>query len=164
MSRRIVDRLNSMPERDRFIRGMVAWLGGRQTEIVYDREARFAGRTNYTVLKMLRLAVDGITSFSTAPLRAASLFAAIGAVFGLLIAIYALIGFWTGRIVPGWTSQALMTVFFGVGQFACLAIIGAYLGAHVHAAQGKASLPDRRDHRLFRHRKTRGRTSGGRAA
>jgi polyisoprenyl-phosphate glycosyltransferase len=137
MSRRIVDRLNSMPERDRFIRGMVAWLGGRQSEIVYDREARFAGRTNYTVLKMLRLAVDGITSFSTAPLRAASLLAAIGAVFGVLIAIYALIGFWSGRIVPGWTSQALMTVFFGVGQFACLAIIGAYLGRMYTQLKGR---------------------------
>jgi len=137
MSRRIVDRLNSMPERDRFIRGMVAWLGGRQSEIVYDREARFAGRTNYTVLKMLRLAVDGITSFSTDPLRAASLLAAIGAVFGVLIAIYALIGFWTGRIVPGWTSQALMTVFFGVGQFACLAIIGAYLGRMYTQLKGR---------------------------
>jgi dolichol-phosphate mannosyltransferase len=137
MSRRIVDRLNSMPERDRFIRGMVAWLGGRQTEIVYDRDARFAGRTNYTVVKMLRLAVDGITSFSTVPLRAASLLAAIGAVFGILIAIYALIGFWTGRIVPGWTSLALMTVFFGVGQFACLAIIGAYLGRMYTQLKGR---------------------------
>jgi hypothetical protein len=70
-------------------------------------------------------------------LRAASLLAAIGAVFGVLIAIYALIGFWTGRIVPGWTSQALMTVFFGVGQFACLAIIGAYLGRMYTQLKGR---------------------------
>ncbi len=137
MSRSVVDRLNMMPERDRFIRGMVAWLGGRQTELVYDRDARFAGRTKYTTVKMLRLAIDGITSFSTAPLRVASLLAAIGAGLGGVIALYAFIGFMTGRTATGWTSQALITVFFGVGQLACLAIFGAYLGRMYTQLKGR---------------------------
>ena len=71
MSRRIVERLNAMPEQDRFLRGMVAWLGGRQSELLYDRDPRHAGATGYTLGKMTRLAVDGLTSFSTAPLRLA---------------------------------------------------------------------------------------------
>ena len=66
MSRRIVDRLNAMPEQDRFLRGMIAWLGGRQEELVYDRDARHAGATGYSLSKMVRLATDGLTSFSTA--------------------------------------------------------------------------------------------------
>ena len=60
------------PERDRFIRGMVAWLGGRQTEFLYDRDARYAGVTHYTLRRMVRLAADGLIGFSTAPLRLAT--------------------------------------------------------------------------------------------
>ena len=75
MSRRIVDRLNAMPEQDRFLRGMVAWLGGAQSELLYDREARHAGETGYTLAKMLRLATDGLAGFSRAPLKLAVVFA-----------------------------------------------------------------------------------------
>jgi dolichol-phosphate mannosyltransferase len=78
MSRRIVERLNQMPEQDRFLRGMVAWIGGAQTELLYEREARFAGASGYTLFKMLRLAMAGVTSFSTLPLRLAGLMAALG--------------------------------------------------------------------------------------
>jgi glycosyltransferase involved in cell wall biosynthesis len=137
MTRRIVDRLNAMPERDRFIRGMVAWLGGRQTELVYDRDARFAGQTGYTFAKMVRLAIDGITSFSTAPLRVASCLALLGVALGGVIALYISLGFLTGRTIPGWTSQALIIVFFGTGQLACLAIIGAYLGRMYTQLKGR---------------------------
>jgi dolichol-phosphate mannosyltransferase len=137
MTRRIVDRLNAMPERDRFIRGMVAWLGGRQTELVYDRDPRLAGETGYTLAKMVRLAIDGITSFSTAPLRVASLLAVLGVALGGAIALYILIGFLTGRTIQGWTSQALIVVFFGTGQLACLAIIGAYLGRMYTQLKGR---------------------------
>src|SRR4051812_25347808 len=137
MTRRIVDRLNTMPERDRFIRGMVAWLGGRQTELVYDRDPRFAGQTGYTFARMVRLAIDGITSFSTAPLRVASCLAVLGVFLGAAIGLYVLVGFLTGRVIPGWTSQALIIVFFGTGQLACLAIIGAYLGRMYTQLKGR---------------------------
>jgi glycosyltransferase involved in cell wall biosynthesis len=128
MSRRIVDRLNAMPEQDRFLRGMVAWLGGAQSELLYDREARHAGETGYSMRKMLRLAMDGLAGFSRAPLKLAVVFACVGIAIAVLVVIYAFIGFMTGRVIPGWTSLALIMLFFGVAQLGCLAIIGAYLG------------------------------------
>ncbi len=128
MSRRIADRLNAMPEHDRFLRGMVAWLGGRQTEILYDRDPRFAGQTGYTLSKMLRLAANGAVGFSTRPLKLSVLFAGIGMLIGVGVVLYALTGYVLGAVVPGWTSQALITVFFGVAQLGCMAVIGSYLG------------------------------------
>jgi dolichol-phosphate mannosyltransferase len=137
MSRLTVDRLNAMPERDRFIRGMVAWLGGRQTEFLYDRDARHAGETHYTLGKMLRLAVDGVTSFSTLPLRLASVLAGVGVVVAGLIVLYALVSFFTGDVTPGWTSMALITVFFATAQLACLGVVGAYLGRTYMQVKGR---------------------------
>jgi glycosyltransferase involved in cell wall biosynthesis len=128
MNRRIVERLNQMPEQDRFLRGMVAWLGGAQTELLYDRDARFAGATGYTFFKMLRLAMAGVTSFSTLPLRLASLLAGLGALAAVAIGAYAIVGFFTGHVVPGWTSLALIVVFFSTVQLASLGILGAYIG------------------------------------
>jgi dolichol-phosphate mannosyltransferase len=137
MSRRIVERLNAMPEHDRFIRGMVAWLGGRQSELLYDRDARHAGETNYTLMKMIRLAVNGLTSFSTAPLRIASLLAVGGMAIAAAIVIYALVAFMQGNVARGWTSLALITVFFGISQLGCLAIMGAYLGRIYMQVKGR---------------------------
>ncbi len=137
MSRRIVDRLNAMPEHDRFIRGMVAWLGGRQAEVLYDRDARHAGETQYTLAKMLRLAANGVASFSTAPLKIAIVLALVGMALACAILLYALVGFFTGKTAPGWTSLALIMVFFGVGQLGCLAIIGAYLGRTYMQVKGR---------------------------
>jgi dolichol-phosphate mannosyltransferase len=137
MSRRIVERLNAMPEHDRFIRGMVSWLGGKQTELLYDRDARYAGETHYTLTKMMRLAVNGLTSFSTAPLRIASFLAFMGMLIAAAIVLYALIAFFQGNVARGWTSLALITVFFGIGQFGCLAIIGAYLGRIYMQVKGR---------------------------
>jgi glycosyltransferase involved in cell wall biosynthesis len=137
MSRRIVDRLNAMPEQDRFLRGMVAWLGGAQTELLYDRDARYAGETGYTLAKMLRLAVDGLAGFSRAPLRLAVVFASVGMVLAAMVIVYALIGFITGKVIPGWTSLALIMLFFGIAQLGCLAIIGAYLGRVYMQVKGR---------------------------
>jgi glycosyltransferase involved in cell wall biosynthesis len=153
MSRRIVDRLNAMPEHDRFLRGMVAWLGGRQTEFLYDRDPRHAGKTAYTLVRMFEFAMDGVTSLSTKPLRMASLLAAIGMVLAGLIGLYALSGFFFGHVAEGWTSQALITIFFGTGQLFCLAIFGAYLGRTYMEVKGRplcmideivTSQPDRK--------------------
>ncbi|WP_372781590.1 glycosyltransferase family 2 protein [Phenylobacterium sp.] len=137
MSRRIVDRLNAMPEHDRYLRGMVAWLGGAQAELLYDRDPRHAGETGYTLRKMLRLAVNGVTSFSTAPLKAALVLATVGIFIAAGILIYALIGFFTGSVQPGWTSLALIMVFFGISQLGCLAIIGAYVGRTYMQLKGR---------------------------
>ncbi len=128
MSRRIVERLNAMPEQDRFLRGMVAWLGGAQSELAYDREPRFAGKTGYTFAKMVRLAVAGVTSFSTLPLRLAGAMAAAGALGAVALTVYVIVGFLAGRAAPGWTSLALIVIFFSTVQLACLGILGAYVG------------------------------------
>ncbi len=137
MSRRIVDRLNAMPEQDRFLRGMVAWLGGRQTEVLYDRDARHAGETAYTLSKMVRLAVNGLTGFSTAPLKIAVVLAFAGMAMAIPIIVYALYGAFMGHSQKGWASLALIQVFFGVGQLGCLAIIGAYLGRIYAQVKGR---------------------------
>ena len=137
ISRRILDRLNAMPEQDRFLRGMVAWLGGAQTELLYDREPRFAGRTGYSLGKMLRLAAAGLTSFSTVPLRLAGFMAAAGALAAGILAIYVMVGFLAGHTAPGWTSLALIMIFFSTTQLACLGILGAYVGRIFQQVKGR---------------------------
>ena len=148
MSRRIVERLNAMPEQDRFLRGMVAWLGGRQTELLYDRDRRHAGATGYTLGKMVRLAVDGLTSFSTAPLQLAGLMARLACMVAFVLAIYAVVGFFLGRAEPGWTSLALIVVFFSTAQLICLTIFGEYLGRIYMEGKAAAPLPGGRNRRL----------------
>jgi dolichol-phosphate mannosyltransferase len=128
MSRQIVDRLNAMPEQDRFLRGMVAWLGGRQTEALYDRDPRIAGETGYSLSKMIRLALAGITGFSTAPLRLSALMTGFGIVFGFAVAIYSIASKISGHVTPGWTSLALIVAIFSTAQMACLAILSIYVG------------------------------------
>lgn len=128
MSHRIVERLNAMPEQDRFLRGMVAWLGGRQEEVLYDRDPRYAGKTGYTLARMVRLALDGLTSFSTAPLRLAVLMSFLGVGVAVILAAYIVGSFLLSKTVHGWTSLALIVVFFSTAQLICLAVFGEYLG------------------------------------
>ena len=129
MDRAAVDALLSMPERDRFVRGMVSWLGFSQIAVPYTRAARYAGSTKYPFFKMLRLATDGILSFSVTPLRLATWtgFAASGlAILGILYALYA--HFFAAGLVKGWTSSLIAVLFIGGVQLICLGIIGEYVG------------------------------------
>src|SRR5437588_804252 len=96
-----------------------------------------AGATGYTLRKMLRLAGCALTSFSTAPLKLATLLAFAGVVLGFGIVIYALVGFMMGRTNPGWTSLALMLVTFGIAQLGCLGIIGSYVGRIYMQVKGR---------------------------
>jgi dolichol-phosphate mannosyltransferase len=128
ISRAFVDRLNAMPEQDRFLRGMVAWLGGRQSEVLYDRDSRHAGQTGYTLKKMVRLALAGLTGFSTAPLRVAAMATSFGIAIGAALTLYILAGVLSGNAVPGWASLGLIVVFFSTAQLGCLAIISVYVG------------------------------------
>lgn len=128
MNRRALDHLNAMPERLRFIRGMVSWIGLRQCAFPYERKARFAGATHYPFRKMLRLAVDAITSFSVAPLRLASSFGVAFGVLGLVLLLYTLFTWLSGSNVPGWTSLAGMVLIVGSVQMLMLGIFGEYLG------------------------------------
>jgi dolichol-phosphate mannosyltransferase len=128
MNRQVLDALLAMPEQQRFIRGMVAWIGFRQVALEYRRDKRFAGETKYPVHKMLTFAVDAITGFSIAPLRI-SLFAAflfIGlAAFLIIFVLFAWVFLGT---VPGWTSTLLGMLVFSSVQLFCLGLIGEYLG------------------------------------
>lgn len=129
MDRKVVDALLAMPERDRFIRGMVAWTGFRQEPVAYRREARFAGTTKYPLARMVRLATDGILSFSLVPLRLASYLGFITAGLALLGILYALaLRLFTAVWVPGWTLLFITLLFVGGVQLVFLGIIGEYLG------------------------------------
>ncbi len=128
MSRRALDALLSLPEQARFIRGMVAWVGFRQVPIVYDRAERLAGETNYPLRKMLRLATDAVTGFSTAPLRFASHIGLALVAASLLLVLYIGFAFLTGRAIQGWTSLMFVVVMLGAVQMFVLGMIGEYLG------------------------------------
>ena len=132
MDRSVVNALLSMPERDRFLRGMVSWIGFKQAPVEYERDARRAGRTKYPLGKMLRFAVDGILSFSIIPLKLAiwigfcSLgLSLIGIVTAFLERVYKLYDVTIGR---GWASIFIAVLFLGGVQLLTLGIIGEYLG------------------------------------
>jgi dolichol-phosphate mannosyltransferase len=137
MSRRALDALLAMPEQSRFIRGMVAWIGFKQLPFAYDRQERFAGRTNYPLKKMLRFAFDGLTSFSSAPLKLASHAGLILSVGSLLLLFYIAYGFFTGAAVSGWTSLMLVVVLLGAVQMFVLALMGEYIGRLYNEAKGR---------------------------
>jgi len=129
MDRRVVDVLKSMPERDRFLRGMVSWIGFKQSPLHYARSERAAGGTKYPLRKMILFALDGIVSFSLVPLRLATLFGFVAAVFAMLGIAYALVlRLFTGNWAPGWTLLFITTFFLGGATLLCLGIIGEYVG------------------------------------
>jgi dolichol-phosphate mannosyltransferase len=128
MTRRALDAFLSLPEQARFIRGMVAWIGFRQVPFAYDRAERHAGETNYPLGKMVRLAFDAVTGFSTAPLRFASHASVLLAGTSLLLLVYIGWGFFEGDPVPGWTSTMLVVVVLSAIQMFVLGMIGEYLG------------------------------------
>jgi dolichol-phosphate mannosyltransferase len=128
MSRRALDAFLAMPEQARFIRGMVAWVGFRQVPFPYDRAERHAGETNYPLGKMIRLALDAVTGFSTAPLRFASHLGLALTGASLLLFLYIAVGFFSGSAVAGWTSTMLVVVLLGAFQMFVLGMIGEYLG------------------------------------
>jgi dolichol-phosphate mannosyltransferase len=129
IDRRVIDVLLSMPERDRFLRGMVSWIGFRQVAVMYSRAERRAGESKYPLLKMLRFAADGVISFSLTPLRVALWvgFLSIGLAFaGILYAL--IIRLYTNDWVRGWTSIFTAVLFIGGAQLVTLGIIGEYIG------------------------------------
>jgi len=137
ISRRALDALLAMPEQARFIRGMVAWIGFKQVPVPYAREERFAGETKYPLRKMIRFAFDALTGFSSAPLKLAShagLWLSLGSV---LIVVYILLGWLSGRSVPGWTSLMLVVVVLGAIQMFVLALMGEYLGRLYNQAKNR---------------------------
>ena len=126
LDRRVVNVLNGLKEQHRFLRGLVAWAGFRQTGIYFDRPERFAGRTHYPFKKMLRFAFDGITSFSITPLRLAMYLGFFAAFFSIAVGIYSLIQhfFYPAETIKGWTSLMMAILFFGGVQLITIGFLG----------------------------------------
>ncbi len=137
LSRRALDVINRMPEQHRFLRGMVSWIGFRQEPLLYDRDPRYAGRTKYPLSRMLRLAIDAITSFSTKPLRLAGVAALLFALFGVGLLIYAGVSWFAGDPISGWTSLIGAMALLGSIQLVVLAVLGVYLGRLYEQAKGR---------------------------
>jgi glycosyltransferase involved in cell wall biosynthesis len=139
MDRRVVDVLNSMPERGRYLRGLRAWAGFRQTAVTFERDPRFAGEVKYTFRKSLSLAVNGIVSFSRVPLRAASYLGLLAgglALFMIFLVVYWRIFYPTAPLV-GYTIITAAIFFFGAVQLICLGILGEYLGRVYEEVKGR---------------------------
>jgi dolichol-phosphate mannosyltransferase len=129
LDRRVVDAVVAMPERDRFLRGMVSWVGYRQIGVPYRRAPRFAGTTKYPLAKMARFAVDGLLSFSVKPLRLSTWLGFLSAGLALVLIVYALLQrLFTSDWVTGWTALIVAILFFGGAQLISLGIIGEYVG------------------------------------
>jgi hypothetical protein len=138
MDRRVIETINAMPERSRFMKGIFAWVGFTQTEIVYHQGERAAGTSKFSSLKLLRFAFDGLTSFSNFPLR---VWGVIGAVISSLAFVYILVRIvrtlvW-GVDVPGYESILVSVLFLGGMQLLTLGIIGDYLGRVFDEVKGR---------------------------
>jgi dolichol-phosphate mannosyltransferase len=161
MDRRVVDVLRAMPERDRFVRGMVAWAGFRQIAVPYSRAARFAGESKYPLFKMIRFALDGLTSFSRAPLRLATWMGFAVSGVALVAIIYALVmRLFTSDWVTGWTALFIAVLFIGGAQLISLGIIGEYIG-RIYGESKRRPLYLVEDARGFEHAYERAVSRGG---
>jgi dolichol-phosphate mannosyltransferase len=136
LSRRALDTLNALPERNRFVRGLRTWIGYRQVGVQYERQARAAGEPKYTVRSLVNLALDGVINFSYKPLRILALTGMAVGIFALVAAVVFLIQYVTDTTVlgynprdaPGWTSLILAILSLSGIQLFGLGILGEYLG------------------------------------
>lgn len=138
ISRRVANVVRDMDERDRFLRGMISWVGFRQCALPYHRAARFAGATKYPLIKMVRFAADGIMSFSVLPLRAATLLGLAAAAIAMTGIAYALLlRLLTDLWVSGWTFLIIAILFLGGIQLVVLGVIGEYIGRIYLQSKGR---------------------------
>ncbi len=129
MSRRAIEAMKLFNERNRFVRGLVSWIGFRQTGITFSRSERFAGETKYPLRKMIRFALDGIVSFSFIPLQLATFFGFIASAMsflGILWVVY--LRLFTQETITGWASMMVIMLFLGGVQLLTLGIVGEYIG------------------------------------
>ena len=130
IDRKVVDTINSLPEHNKFLRGLFSWVGYKQYAFEYERQERFAGKTKYPLKKMLKLAADGIIGFSTKPLKIIGMIGIISIVISICILIYALLAFifkFSG-LEAGWTSIMVCITFFAGVQLLSLWIMSEYIG------------------------------------
>ncbi len=138
LDRRVVDVLKQLPERTRFMKGLFAWVGYRQAEVVYDRAPRYSGETKWNYWRLWNFAIDGIVSFSVAPLRIWSyvgiVFASISLLYGSFLLVRTLL---SGNDVPGYASLMVAVLFLGGVQMMSLGVLGEYLGRVYEEVKGR---------------------------
>lgn len=138
MSRKALDAFNRIRERHRYIRGLVAWLGYKQAFVDYARDKRYAGKTKYSLMRMVNFSLDGISSFSNLPLRLVSFLGFLSALFAFFYILYALyVSLVLHTVVAGWTSVIIAVFFLGGVQLIGLGIIGEYLGMVHDESKGR---------------------------
>ncbi|MFY9719014.1 MAG: glycosyltransferase family 2 protein [Candidatus Cybelea sp.] len=141
MSRRAVEAVRRLPERHRFLRGMVSWVGFNQVALEYDRDVRYSGTTKYPLSKMIRFAMDGITSFSDVPLRFASYLgftvSAIAFIYAVIVVIFRTFNLRLAVYTPGWASTIVAVLFLGGVQLMSLGVLGEYLGRVYDEVKGR---------------------------
>ena len=128
MSRRVVVKFKEMKERDRFVRGLISWVGFKQVGVPYARDRRYAGKTKYPYGKMIKFALDGITSFSSIPLKLATWFGYFSSFLAFLYLSSVFVQKFMGHTVEGWATIMVGMLFLGGVQLICLGIIGEYIG------------------------------------
>jgi len=129
LSRRAVDALNTLTEQHRFMKGLFAWIGYRQKAVYYDRDPRYAGTSKWNYWKLWNFAIDGITSFTTAPLKVATYFGFLAALFAFLYGSYMIVRtLFFGNPVPGYPSLIVIILFLGGVQLMAIGVLGEYIG------------------------------------
>jgi dolichol-phosphate mannosyltransferase len=128
ISRDVLEYLKSMKEYDKYIRGQIAWLGFKSTYVMFDRDERKYGKTNYPFRKMLRLAFNGITAFSDSPLKMATSLGFVVCIISFVIGMFAIYNYFLERnTIPGWASLIVSVTFLGGVQLLSIGIIGEYI-------------------------------------
>ena len=130
VDRKIINQFNQLGESNKYIRGLISWMGFKQVPCYYEREARFAGETKYPFRKMLKFALIGLFYFSKKPLNIATSLGTFSVIAGLLYVVYNLIAkfIFEEHMVTGWTSTIMLIVFFGGVQLLTIGVLGKYIG------------------------------------
>ncbi len=139
VDRKVVETINSLPEHNKFLRGLFSWVGYKQYAYEYERQERFAGETKYPLKKMLKLASDGIISFSNKPIKLVGALGIISIIISIAILIYALVSFAfkLNNLSAGWTSIMVAVTFFAGVQLLSLWVISEYIGRIYDESKGR---------------------------
>ena len=137
--KKVIEVINQLPEHNKFLRGLFSWVGFKQIPLEYERKERFAGKTKYPLKKMIKLALDGIISFSTKPLKILGILGIFSVLISFIILIYALISFAfnLNHLTPGWTSLMVTITFLGGIQLLSIWLISEYVGRIYDESKGR---------------------------
>ena len=138
VDRKVINAFKGLGEKNKYIRGLISWMGFRQEPIYYDRDPRLAGETKYPLSKMLKLASIGMFYFSKKPLKMAITLGVCSLVVGLILTVYVLVIQFSGRITtPGWASTLITIIFFGGVQLVTIGVLGEYIGNILDEVKGR---------------------------